>query len=547
MSGIGRGGLRRPGVLRATRWARPVSALTLALALGGLLSSRARAIPPGADGRALLAAAAALDAVEVEEAAPVIERLAAAYPDDGDVAFQLGMLRFHRGDYAGAAAAMDRGAPRWTSARDRAEREALRALVTSTRDATAGFAEARSPDGRYLVRHAPGPDAVLAPYALEALAAADRALGAALGVRVPGPIRLEVYPNPRALAQVSTLTVEEIERTGTIALCKWDRLMITSPRALVRGYPWVDTLAHELTHLLVSRGTRDRAPVWLQEGIAKYLERRWRGEHERRAPLEPAQEALLRRALTEGKLLPFDRLHPSIARLPSQDDAALAFAQVSTFVEAFVAAHGDEALRAALRNVRQGQDAREAVAAAAGVSFEQLETAWRAALRRRPAPAGEAPALLGLRFRRGEGEPDESLDVSVAAARRHLRIGDLLWDRGRPRAAAVEYARARAHAPTDPILASRHARAALEGGDAAAAAETLAESVRRYPDHAPTRALLGGARLALGDREEAREHLREALRLNPFDPRPHCDLAAATDDPAERTREEAFCRELRRR
>ena len=29
--------------------------------------------------------------------------------------------------------------------------------------------------------------------------------------------------------------LEAIERTGTIALCKWDKLMVTSPRALVRS------------------------------------------------------------------------------------------------------------------------------------------------------------------------------------------------------------------------------------------------------------------------------------------------------------------------
>ena len=35
------------------------------------------------------------------------------------------------------------------------------------------------------------------------------------------------------LARVSTLTIKEIETSGTIALCKWNRLMIVSPRALV--------------------------------------------------------------------------------------------------------------------------------------------------------------------------------------------------------------------------------------------------------------------------------------------------------------------------
>ena len=41
---------------------------------------------------------------------------------------------------------------------------------------------------------------------------------------------------------MSTLTEKEIETTGTIALCKYGKLMIVTPRATVFGYPWMDTL-----------------------------------------------------------------------------------------------------------------------------------------------------------------------------------------------------------------------------------------------------------------------------------------------------------------
>ena len=128
------------------------------------------------------------------------------------------------------------------------------------------------------MRYADGLDAILVAYALQAMAAADEVLTRELGVRVPGPVRLEIFPDPSALAAVSRLSLEAIQRTGTIALCKWDRLMVTSPRALVRGYPWMDTIAHEYVHLVLSRASRDQAPVWFHEGMAKFFERRWRGE-----------------------------------------------------------------------------------------------------------------------------------------------------------------------------------------------------------------------------------------------------------------------------
>jgi tetratricopeptide (TPR) repeat protein len=451
-------------------------------------------------------------------------------------------LRFHRGDYAGAVGDLDAAGERG-ELREDAERAQLAALIRATRESTAHFRRVASADGRYVVLHAPGADEVLVPYALSVLEAADRAASAELGFRVPGPIRLEVYPSAASLSQVSSLSVREIATTGTVALCKWDRLMITTPRALVRGYPWADTVAHELIHLVLSRASRDRAPVWLQEGTARFLERRWRGGPPQ-ARLDPASETLLQRAAREGELLPFDRLHPSIARLPSQQDAALAFAQVATFVERFHQHHGAEGLRRAVQLVAAGTDARAALAQVSGESFDALERAWRGSIGQRPPPRG-LPRILALRLRQGEGELDESADVEEERARRHLRLGDLLWHRDRFAAAAAEYERARAASPDDPIVASRNARAALLGGRPAQAVEALARARELHPEHAPTWAISGAAWLALGNRATAREALREAILINPFDPQPHCDLAEASSDAAERGLEGATCSRLR--
>lgn len=515
-------------------------ALGAALAFG--LPGVARAMPPGADGRALRDAATALAEVRVAESGRILERLAARYPNDPDVRFERAMYRFTRGDYAGAVADLDAAGDR-SALRSGGDRETLAALIRATHEATSSYVSAASTDGRYVVRHAPGPDAVLVPYALEAMRAADRALTTALGVEVPGPLRLEVYPTAASLARVSSLTVEDIETTGTIALCKWDRIMVTSPRALVRGYPWLDTVGHELVHLFLSRASRDRAPVWLQEGVAKFYERTWRGEPPG-AHLHPAEEALLQEAAHADRLLSFDRLHPSIARLPSQRDAALAFAQVATFVEAFHGAEGSDGLRRAVRAIARGQDAREALADVAGRAWSSLEGAWRDALAERPDPATPPPELLQRQLRVAGVEGDESSEVADDQARRHLRLGDLLWDRQRPAAAAVEYGEAHGRVPDDPIVASRLARAALAGGDPRRAVDALAPFRERYPEHAPTWSVSGSAWRQLGEVAEARGALVEALRLNPFDPQPHCDLAEIATTDEERRRERDACRQL---
>ncbi len=503
------------------------------------LPGRTQAMPPGAMGQKTRQAWTAVTELRLEAAQRLIDEVARAYPNDADVLDILAHVHFNEGRYAEAVLAIDRA----VAAMPTDLRRRTAALMHSTKAATDGMVEARSADGRFVVFYAPGRDAVLAPYALEAMAAADARLYRILGIRVPGPVRLEIYPSSAALASVSSLTVEEIETTGTIALCKWDRLMVTTPRALVRGYPWMDTIAHEYVHLVLARASKDHAPVWFQEGMAKFLERTWRGEAPS-AHVDPAVQAIVSRRLADDSLIPFDQLHPSIARLPSQEDAALAFAQVATFIETFHRRFGDRGLRDAVGRIANAEDARDALSSVAGESFARLEGAWRADLGRQRAPsAADVPRMLGMRFRHGSGPVDEAREVDDDA-RRFFRLGNLLFDRGRPRAASVEYEKAHRAAPDDPIVASRLARAALRGGRASVAIEALAPLRERYPDHAPLRSLLGSAYVAEGNLAAARVELQEALRLNPFDPEPHCGLAEAAEGDAERIREANVCRRL---
>ncbi len=502
-------------------------------------AATAAALPPPAR-RALREAEQALTELRVEDAQAAIEPLLLRHAADAEVLRVAALVRFHSGAYEEAVAWMEASLRARPPRGEGDRRLGMLNLLRSTRETTRGFVEARSEDGRFVIFHAPGRDRHLVDYALRAMRGADRALSEELGYRMPGPVRLEIFPDAASLASVSTLTLEAIERTGTIALCKWDKLMVTSPRALLRGYPWMDTIAHEYVHLVLSRASRDRAPVWLQEGVAKFLERRWR-EPRAQAHLSPAARGLLARAVRDDALIPFERIHPSIALLPSQEDAALAFAQVSTFVARYYETQGADALRAAIARIAEGEDAREALAAAAGTRWEELERAWRQSLPR----SGDAPPLLRRHLRAG-GDDESAQEVAEVSpeARRGLRLGDLLWARRRYRAAAVEYAAALAAAPGDPIVASRLARAAVEAGDPEQALQALTPVAERYPEHAPTQALLARAHRLLGDTAEARRAAERAIELNPFDPSPHCDLAQVGVSDQIRRREADRCRDL---
>ncbi len=449
----------------------------------------------------------------------------------------------------------------------------LRNLAAEARDAIKDHKEERF--GHFIIRY-PAVDAVLVPYAREALEAAYRALHDDLGFEAELPVRIEFYRSPSDLAAVSSLTQAEVARTGTIALCKWARLMVTSPRALATGYPWLDTINHEFVHYAVSSITHDRAPVWLQEGLAKFLERRWHEPAGGRIP--PAMETLLAKALRTGKLISFEAMHPSMAKLPSAEDATLAFAEVANAVAHLWTDKGTAGLRDALKRVADGADAREAVAAADGVPWPEFERGWRAfmaAQKYKTFAAIDIPTThvrkAGAIASQRKPSEDEALTPTAKMAEpfRFLRLGNMLLRRDRPRAAVIEYekgAKAVTSAGHGAEMATGSAawlfpvklgRTYLVLGEPERALKALETVATTYPDLPWPHVIAGEARLAKGAPADAVVELRAALATNPFDPEVHCTLADAYDKlpeggtgPATRppadliARERQFCKEL---
>ena len=119
-------------------------------------------------------------------------------------------------------------------------------------------------------------DRALAPFIFEVAAEARDTVSKEVGIDLPRPLRIDLVRDLFSLSSVSGLPLKAAETTGTLAVARWGRVIMLSPRAPVQGYPWQDTLAHEITHLLVTRATRDFAPLWMQEGLAKRFEVRWR-------------------------------------------------------------------------------------------------------------------------------------------------------------------------------------------------------------------------------------------------------------------------------
>ena len=460
----------------------------------------------------------------IEEAQKEIDALVRAKPHDPEVAFVEGDLLLHRGEYARAAERFGEAAGKLRG-RVAEEAKQLRDLARATDETTKGYVALRGT--HFVVWHKPGRDDLLAPYALETLEKAMAALGDDLGWRPSEPVRVEIYPEVADLARVSTLTLKEIETSGTIALCKYNRLMIVSPRALVAGYPWRDTLNHELTHYVVTRASRNSVPIWLHEGIAKFEERRWRGPSG--GGLTPVMEHLLATGLAHKHLITFAEMHPSMAKLPSQEDTALAFAEVYTVVEFLHEKDGWNSVRTLIKRFAEGKpfDAKNGMA--------ELENTWRNWLRGKKLRMhpGLLPAETELRFKKGAGKTteaseDDSARIGEERARKFARLGGMLRARHRLSAAATEYEKAQAIIGTGhPSVANKLARTYLELGDVTRAIAAAEPALELYPDQAAPNATLGEAWLRKGDNKKAAQYLEAALAINPFDPAIHCGLSQA--------------------
>ena len=436
-----------------------------------------------------------------------------------ELAYALGRMAFVRGDYATAERRIKEALEK---SPDRGPWQALRELIRSTHGALKGFHEHRTKDGRVVVRYSPGKDALLVPYVAEAMESIVRRIGGDFGFVPAEPVLIELYPSADTLAKVSPLTEKDIERTGTIALCKYQRLMVTTPRAMMRGYGWLDTLAHEFVHYTVTKVSRNSVPIWLHEGLAKWAEKRWRGVEPGR--LSPSSEHLLATALKKNKLITFEQMHPSMAKLPSQEDAALAFAEVHTVIDYLHQKVGMEGIRGVLALMREGKSDADAIASVLRTSFARFKKDWMRYLRGRKLKLhpGIIPEKLELKKKGKKSKKDELKNITMDKAREYTRLGDLLRQRQHLRAAAVEYRKAVALAKNRfPSIQTKLARTLLSLQKPREAAQALEPTLALYPGDAAAYLYLGEAYLALAEVDRAIQAFEDSARINPFNPRLH--------------------------
>lgn len=395
------------------------------------------------------AVADAITELDLERAKALLEE---ATPSAG--------LTFQRARLAVYAGSCDSGEATLSTLPETPETLNLSTLARNCARATAGALVVDRPEDGVWIRFQDAKDEVLVPLIADVARRSRETMVKDLGVDLPRPLRIDVVRDLFSLSAVTGLPLEAAETTGTVAVARWGRVTMISPRAAQHGYPWQDTLAHEVTHLALTRASRDFAPLWLQEGIAKREEMRWREPRpfdEQHDPHTVAREALL-----SGTSVGIDRIGPSIAMLPTPRAAAISYAEVESFMDFWIERNGRAAFALLLNDLKglATKEPDEVMTSITGYPLSYWIGLWQEHLEALADPPLPDPFVL------------EQARLPAAQA---VRLGDLLSDRGQPAWSSEYYDEALVAAPDKAAVHFRAAATQLALKNDAQGRERLGE------------------------------------------------------------------------
>ncbi len=497
-----------------------VAACALAVSIASSPSASAEGAVGGDDAKAEKARDQIL-ALSVAEARETLKDADQANPL---VAIERARLALYEGDCALAAGILAR-----PGLDESAAGAQLGAIARGCVRSMAGAVVVDDADKGVVLRFQDDEDVVLAPLLADVAAKARELYKHDLGVELPRPIRVEVVRDQYALAAMTGLPIEAARTTGTIAIAKWGRVVMVSPRGAQKGYSYMDTLAHELSHLAQTRASKDRAPLWLQEGVARIEETRWRPPR----PFDdvPAADDLAAFGF-ENHLGPdIDKIGPSIAMLPSAQEAQVTYAKVMSFIRYWSRIEGEDALPRLLEKMGQAkkpEDVEKSIEAVSGTSFSAWAERWQKDV---IANAKELPEDM---------RPGAPVAKHLDEVRKRVRLGELFEARKHHEASARELERAYDLAPLAVVRASfAAALLALGEQDRARALVEKTEDIRGND----ARWWSMHALLVPGDAERARAI---AIGMSPYDPNVACAEKEPPEVPAAPI-EKALCEAARRK
>ncbi len=266
-----------------------------------------------------------LDRWDVEDAWGEVKQLLGKEPKDPQLLELASQIAFHRGDYQ-EALKLIKSAVALGSEDERSKNFAL--FVEGAIGVIAPLKRYESP--HFIISLDEKQDGILVDYITATLEKTHQVMSQRYGFQTRERIRVEVFPDTRGFYYASTLSARDIEVTGAVGVTQFNKLMLLSPRALVYGYRWLDSMSHEYMHYLIMKLTANNAPIWFHEGLAKYEETRWRGGP---SYLGPLYQTLLSQAVAQGKLIDWEKMENSFVKLETPEEVQLAYAQAASVID----------------------------------------------------------------------------------------------------------------------------------------------------------------------------------------------------------------------
>ncbi len=194
---------------------------------------------------------------------------------------------------------------------------------------------------------------LLRPYIQLELERAIETYAKKYKTRLPGPVRLEVYPNHDDFV-VRTLGLPG--QGGLLGVTFGSVVAMDSPSARPPGeFRWGSTLWHEMSHVYVLTMTQHRAPRWFTEGLAVHEESAKEADWGDRMTPE------IVKALQKKQLLPVLALDRGFIRPEYPSQVIVSYFQAGKICDYIAQKWGDDALLGMIHSYAARKTTAEAI------------------------------------------------------------------------------------------------------------------------------------------------------------------------------------------
>jgi len=205
---------------------------------------------------------------------------------------------------------------------------------------------------------------LLRPYFAAELARSLEVYQRKYHMQLPGPVRVEVYPDHEDFA-VRTLGMPGL---GALGVTFGDVIAMDSPSGRKPGeFHWASTLRHELSHVFILTATNHRVPRWFTEGLAVHEETQ--ASPEWGDPMTPDIVA----ALAGKKLLPVADLDRGFVRPQYPAQVIVSYFEAGRICDYIQERWGVEKLNDMVHSYAALKSTRETIQGDLGISAEELD------------------------------------------------------------------------------------------------------------------------------------------------------------------------------